>query len=38
MLDQNRSLARTVTPAYVQDVTSQTLRPYLMLMLTYQLK
>jgi len=38
VLDQNKSLSRTVTPSYVQDVNSQTLRPYVMLMLTNQLK
>jgi hypothetical protein len=26
-----------VTPTYVQDVNNQTLKPYVMLMLTYQL-
>jgi len=38
VLDQNKSIARTVTPTYVQDVNSQVLRPYVMLTLTYQLK
>jgi len=38
VLDQNKSVTRTVTPAYVQDTRSQVLRPYVMLMLTYQLK
>jgi hypothetical protein len=37
VLDQNRSSARTVTPTYVQDVNHQTLKPYVMLMLTYPL-
>ncbi len=37
VLDQNRSSTRTVTPTYVQDVNNQTLKPYVMLMLTYQL-
>jgi hypothetical protein len=38
VLDQNRNVTRTITPSYVQDVNSQTLRPYVMLMLTYRLE
>ena len=38
LLRQNKSIARTVTEVYVEDVQSQVLRQYFMLTLTYKLK
>ena len=38
VLDQNRSVSRTVTSDYVQDQTSLTLKPYVMLQFTWTLK
>lgn len=38
LLKQNRSISRTVTEAYVEDVQSRVLRQYFMLTLSYKLK
>jgi hypothetical protein len=38
LLKQNRSITRTVTEAYVEDVQSRVLRQYFMLTLSYKLK
>ena len=38
MLNQNQSIARTVTETYVQNQTSQVLRQYLMLQFTYTIR
>jgi hypothetical protein len=38
LLRQNRSISRTVTEVYVEDVQSQVLRQYFMLTLSYKLK
>ncbi|HMG66047.1 MAG TPA: outer membrane beta-barrel protein, partial [Chitinophagaceae bacterium] len=38
LLKQNRSITRTVTEVYVEDVQSQVLRQYFMLTLSYKLK
>jgi hypothetical protein len=38
LLKQNRSISRTVTEVYVEDVQSQVLRQYFMLTFTYKLR
>ncbi len=38
LLKQNKSISRTVTEVYVEDVQSQVLRQYFMLTLSYKLK
>jgi hypothetical protein len=38
VLDQNRSISRTVTDSYVQDVSNRVLRPYAMLLVTWTIQ
>jgi hypothetical protein len=38
VLDQNRSISRTVTDSYVQDTNNRVLEPYVMLLFTWTIK